>query len=138
MIQYIHGLLKERKLQDGCNRTTSRKVLYFAGCYTAYPLVNRLKGLLLFQPGKSRCVATEGSQSLYIVAECTGFEMLVSHRFPFKTLDMHKVALVVVVSITLTTHSTGAMFGKGIEILVDYFLRRLVPAFRYREGHYIP
>jgi hypothetical protein len=51
---------------------------------------------------------------------------------------MHKTAIPIVVGITLTSHASGTMLLKFVEIAVNYFLCCLFPAFRNGKGHNIP
>ena len=64
--------------------------------------------------------------------------MVIGNRFFFEAFDVHKFAVPVMVGITLTSHATGSMLLKFIEIVVNYFLSCLFPAFRNRKGHNIP
>jgi hypothetical protein len=64
--------------------------------------------------------------------------MVIGDRFLFKTFDVHKTAVLIMIGITLASHATGSMLLKFVEIIVNYFLCCLFPAFRNGEGHNIP
>ena len=64
--------------------------------------------------------------------------MVIGDRFFFKAFDMYKTAVLIMVGITLASHATGSMLLKFVEIIVNYFLCCLFPAFRNGKGHNIP
>jgi len=64
--------------------------------------------------------------------------MLVGDRFFFEAFDVHIDAILVIIGITLASHATGSMLLKCMEIIVNYFLSCLFPAFRHSKGHNIP
>jgi len=64
--------------------------------------------------------------------------MLIGDRFFFEAFDVHKATLLIMVGITLTSHAPGSMLLKFVEIVVNYFLCCLFPAFRNGKGHNIP
>ena len=64
--------------------------------------------------------------------------MVIGDRFFFEAFDMHKTAVLIMVGITLTSHAAGTMLLEFVEIVVNYFLRCLFPAFRNGKGHNIP
>lgn len=64
--------------------------------------------------------------------------MMIGYRFFFEAFDVYKIAVFIIVGITLASHATRSMLLKCIEITVNYFLCCLFPAFRNGKGHNIP
>ena len=64
--------------------------------------------------------------------------MIVGYRFFHEGLYMYITAFIVLAGITLASHASGTMFVEGIKILVNYFLRHLLPVLCHRKRHNIP
>ena len=64
--------------------------------------------------------------------------MMIGDRFFFEAFNVHKTAVLIMIGITLTSHASGSMLLKFVEIVVNNSLCCLFPAFRNGKGHKIP